>query len=53
MAGVKYFAPNYATHAEFGETLKTVTAKGVEAVAYDCFVTADSMEINCRVPIKL
>jgi sugar fermentation stimulation protein A len=52
MEGVKRFTPNYATHAEFGETLKTVAARGVKAVAYDCLVTPDSMAINRRVPIK-
>jgi sugar fermentation stimulation protein A len=53
MEGVKHFTPNYATHAEFGETLKAVTQAGVKAFAYDCLVTPGSMEINCRVPIKL
>ncbi|GHU88210.1 sugar fermentation stimulation protein SfsA [Clostridia bacterium] len=53
MEGVKHFTPNYATHAEFGETLKAVIQAGVKAFAYDCLVTPDSMKINCRVPIKL
>jgi len=53
MEGVKHFTPNYITHPEFGAALKAAINAGVKAVALDCLVTAGTMEINCRIPIKL
>lgn len=51
MKGVKYFTPNMATHAAFGEALKTAKAKGVHILAYDCKVGKDSIEIAKEVPV--
>ncbi len=53
MEGVRYFTPNYATHREFGETLRRASEAGVEILAYDCQVSPDSMRINRPVPVKL
>ena len=53
MEGVKHFTPNYKTHPEFVEALKAAINTGVKAAAFDCLVTASTMEINCRIPIKL
>jgi sugar fermentation stimulation protein A len=53
MQDVDYFTPNYKTHPEFGETLNTVIKAGVKAVAYDCVITQNSMEINGSIPIEL
>ncbi|MCL2286727.1 MAG: DNA/RNA nuclease SfsA [Firmicutes bacterium] len=52
MKGIKHFTPNYKTHAAFGETLSKVMSMGVNAMAFDCEITAEKMEINNRVPIK-
>jgi len=52
MEDVRYFTPNYATHREFGETLRRAAEAGVEVLAYDCLVTADSMRINRPVPVR-
>ncbi|GHV39816.1 sugar fermentation stimulation protein SfsA [Clostridia bacterium] len=53
MEGVRYFTPNYKMHPEFGAALAAAMQAGVTALAFDCLVTANSMVINCRVPIKL
>lgn len=53
MEGVKYFTPNYATHAEFGETLKQAQQKGVTLLCYDSKVTPDSLTVNKPVEIRL
>ncbi len=52
MENVRYFTPNYDTHREFGEALCRAAEAGVEILAYDCLVTADSMRINRPVPVK-
>lgn len=53
MAGVDYFAPNTDTHPAFGEALGRAREAGVHILAYDCRVTADSMEIADPVPVVL
>jgi len=53
MKGVTYFTPNYKTHAAFGEILGKVMSKGVNAMAFDCTVSAEKMAINQQIPIKL
>ncbi|GHU59339.1 sugar fermentation stimulation protein SfsA [Clostridia bacterium] len=53
MKDVTYFTPNYKTHPEFGAALVSVIESGVKAVAFDCVITEDSMDINGLVPIKL
>ncbi len=53
MSGMKLFAPNDATHREFGDTLRYAAEKGVKILAYECAVTSDSLEITNSVPIDL
>ncbi len=53
MEDVEYFAPNYETQPEFGAALCRAAKAGVELLAYDCRVTADSLWVNRPVPIRL
>ena len=53
MNNVRYFAPNDATHPEFGKTLRRAAESGVTILARDCIVTPESMEINKRVEVRL
>lgn len=53
MEDVRYFAPNDATHPEFGQALRQAAAAGVEVLALDCAVTPGSLEMRNPVPIRL
>lgn len=53
MEGVRGFSPNDATHAAFGQALRTASGAGVTILAWDCVVTPDSMAINAPVPVLL
>lgn len=53
MEGVKYLHPNDATDKPFGDALRSAQKAGVEIFAYDCKITADSMEIREKVEVKL
>lgn len=53
MEGVDYFAPNRQTHQAFAEALLCAEKNGVSILAYDCKVTADSMEIHAPVKVCL
>lgn len=53
MEGVKYFTPNRDTHPAFADALIRAAESGVEVLAYDCMVMADSMEIGKAVPVYL
>lgn len=53
MEDVRWFAPNDATHPEFGQALRQAAAAGVEVLAMDCAVTPGSLEIRSPVPIRL
>ena len=53
MEDVRYFAPNDATHPEFGQALRQAARAGVEVLALDCAVTPGSLEIHSPVPIRL
>ena len=53
MQGVRYFAPNWQTHPQFGDCLKKAERAGVKLLAYDCIVTEDNMEIHSPVPVYL
>lgn len=53
MEDVQYFAPNDATHPEFGQALRRAAAAGVEVLALDCAVTPQSLTMGKPVPIKL
>lgn len=53
MKGVRYFTPNRDTHPSFCDALKRAQAAGVHVLAYDCEVSADSIEVNEEVPVVL
>lgn len=53
MKGVHYFTPNRDTHPAFCDALKRAQAAGVHVLAYDCEVSADSIEVNEEVPVVL
>jgi len=53
MKGIRYFEPNYKTHAEFGEALITAKAAGVNVMAVDCIVTDDEVVADEMVTVKL
>lgn len=53
MKGITSFEPNMATHPEFGEALSHAAAHGVQILARDCVVTADSLAIDAPVPVVL
>ena len=53
MADVKYLHPNDATDPHFGKALREAKAAGVEVMAVDCQITADTMEIHSAVPVVL
>ncbi|MCL2397392.1 MAG: DNA/RNA nuclease SfsA [Defluviitaleaceae bacterium] len=53
MQGITHFTPNYATHPEFGEALASAISAGVQAHAFDCIVTPNSLTIANPVNIVL
>ncbi|MBR5490882.1 MAG: DNA/RNA nuclease SfsA [Oscillospiraceae bacterium] len=53
MKDVKFLSPNDATHAEFGDALRKAAEKGVNIMAYDCYVEPDLMEIREKIPVIL
>ncbi len=53
MSDAKYFEPNRETHPEFADKLKRAKENGVVPLAYDCFVTPDSIEIRNPILIKI
>lgn len=53
MGDVRWFAPNDATHPEFGQALRKAAAAGVEVLAMDCAVTPQTLTMGKPVPVKL
>lgn len=53
MEGVHYFTPDVERHAAFAEALKEAAGLGVEVLAYDCRVTAQSLVLHKAVPVSL
>ena len=53
MRHVRYFAPAWEKHREFGLALQEAAAAGVHVLALDCDVTEHSLTIADRVPIDL
>lgn len=53
MKGVHLFTPNYKTHREFGEALKSAQEKGVRIIALDCIVTESSIEADNFINLKI
>ena len=53
MQDVRYFSPNWKTHAAFGEALLAAKAAGVKILALDCTVSETSLAVRKRVPLRL
>jgi len=53
MKDIRYFEPNYETHAAFGEALKEAKAAGVNIMAIDCDVTFTEVNARERVEVRL
>jgi len=53
MKGIDHFEPNWATHSEFGDTLRKARDAGVKILVYDCDVTETTLDISAPVAIKL
>ena len=53
MKQIRAFQPNDERHPAFGKMLRTAYENGVKLLAYDCFVTPDSMIVDQPVKINL
>ena len=53
MSDVKYIRPHDETDPEFGRVLREAAANGVQVIAMDCAVEADSMEVRLPVLVRL
>jgi len=53
MRGIRFFEPNWATHAAFGEAMRQAQAAGVRLLALDCEVTPAELRIADPVEIRL
>lgn len=53
MNDVLWFEPNYKTHPEFGEALKTAQKQGVNIIVVNCNVGIDFIIVDKQVEIKL
>lgn len=53
MSGVRYFAPNDATHRAFGDALRAAQAAGVRILARECAVTPKGMSVGDAVEVRL
>lgn len=53
MKDVLYFTPNHKTHPAFGEALIKARQQGVNILALDCQVEADSIQARRWVDVKL
>ena len=53
MAGMADFAPNDATHPEFGAALRRAAQSGVEVLARECTVTPATLALAGPVPVRL
>ncbi len=51
--GAERFVPNKATDPSFAEALKQAQENGVEVMAYDCFVSPDTLTIRNKVKVCL
>jgi sugar fermentation stimulation protein A len=53
MSNVKWFEPNDATHPQFGDALRRAEQAGVRILALDCEVTAETLAIKGKIPVRL
>jgi len=53
MEGMRIFMPNDETHREFGDALRDAERAGAAVLAWQCHVTADSLEVSAPLPVDL
>ena len=53
MAGMRYVAPNRATHPEFARALEEAAAHGVRVEAVSCRVTPSTLEADAPLEVRL
>ncbi len=53
MGQMHVFRPNAERHPAFAAALRDAVGHGVEALAYDCIVTRDTMTLHAPIPISL
>lgn len=53
MTGIDHLEPNDRTHKAFGDALRQAEKEGVCILAWDCEVTADTLELKNQIPVKL
>ena len=53
MREMKEFRPNDDAHPAFGKALRAAVQKGVKILAYECFVSRDSMKIDKPVKVNI
>ena len=53
MENVRFLIPNDITHKEFADALRRAKDAGVQIMAYDTIVTADTMVLNQPVEVRL
>lgn len=53
MTDIEYMTPNDVTHPEFGIALRAAKNAGVDIIAVDCDVTADTLNYNGYIDVKL
>lgn len=53
MKQIECMVPNTAAQPEFADVLREAKEAGVEILAYDCVVEADSMRLDQPVPVRL
>ena len=53
MNNVLYFTPNNEMHKELGDSLIEARNNGVQVLAYDSLVTANSISINKEIDVIL
>ena len=53
MEGMRIFMPNDETHREFGDAMREAEREGTAVLAWQCHVTADSLEVSAPLPVDL
>lgn len=53
MKNADYFTPNAENHREFALTLKEAEEKGVDIMAYDCFVSENEIALRDKVRVVI
>ncbi len=53
MKGIHVFTPNDERHKAFGDELRHAATSGVQVLAYDCIVEADTLVLDAPIKIEL